>query len=59
MRFVDDDIQPIRFVSCRIFQRFPDGIGTTVAMLDELAGLRQFLRIQKINRPIAELFLVK
>lgn len=59
MRFVDDDVKPIGFLASRILERFPDGIRPAVAVLNQFARTRQLLRIQKINRPIAEYFLVK
>ena len=45
MRLVDDKVQTVTLISDGISQRFPNGIGTAIAIFRELRCNRELLRI--------------
>ena len=54
MGFIDDEIQPVSFLSYCVGQRLPDGILPSVGVLGQVAGFGQLLCVQEIDVPILQ-----
>ena len=59
MGFVNDEVQPVGFLSHGIRQRLPNGILPPVRMLCQIAGLGELLCVQEIDVPILQHFHIK
>ena len=52
-------IEVVRFLSCRILQRFPDGILPSVPVLAKVSGFSQLLGVEEINIAVLQHLHVK
>ena len=59
MGFVNDEVQPVGFLSNGIRQRLPNCILPPVRMLCQIAGLGELLCVQEIDVPILQHFHIK
>ena len=57
--FINDEVQVIRFFADGIGEGFPNGIGTSIAMLHKVAAASELLRIEEIYLAIFQHFRVK
>ena len=59
MCFINNEIQPVSFFSCSIFNGFPNRILSRIRMAAQITGLAKLLRIQEIDMTVLQNLSVK